>query len=140
MLHTPFGQVQVILNGTSVDYEMKELPNTLLWPDVNERYLIEVTHEEVATICCVVANDELAGEVESGENLEAISFYKEDLKLTIGTCADFPTTPGRYLANGIERTAAQKLLFCIYWIQPCTKDNDMQTWFGADPFHIGCDI
>ncbi|KGR79904.1 hypothetical protein, partial [Ureibacillus sinduriensis] len=73
-----------------------------------------------------------------------ISFYKKDIKLTIGVDCEFTDYPkyidfsGEYLSNGIQyvtfqKTADRKFSFGVCWIQPCTEENDTQTWFGADP-------
>ena len=43
-----------------------------------------------------------------------------------------------YLENGMAYqilpfTKTAKYLFGLSWIQPCNEQNDVQTWFGADP-------
>lgn len=64
-----------------------------------------------------------------GERYEAISFYENDIKLTIGVEGEFSDYPkhidysGDYLLNGIQygafqNTADRKFRFGICWIQP----------------------
>lgn len=43
-----------------------------------------------------------------------------------------------YLKNGIgyhvfPSTKSQELTFGLAWINECTDDNNVQTWYGADP-------
>lgn len=33
-----------------------------------------------------------------------------------------------------KTTSDRKLKFGVYWIQPCTDENEVQTWLGANPF------
>lgn len=72
------------------------------------------------------------------------AFYKNDIKLTIGVEGEFTDYQryidysGGYLSNGIQyvsfpTTAERKFVFGVCWIQPCTEENDTQTWFGANP-------
>lgn len=89
---------------------------------------------------------DIEGDNESGERLEAISFYVKDIKLTIGAEGEFYghiyqsygyDYNGDYLSNGIEyktykRTKDKMFKFGVCWIQPYTEENDVQTWYGAD--------
>lgn len=139
MLITPLGPIQIIVNNQIVDYSYTKLPNLdHFCPDVNGRYSIQVKEIDcISDIKCVLSSDSLDGDIASGERYESISFYKEDIKLTIGIAAEFlEQQPGMYIQNGIQITSNSPVLFCICWIQPCTKENDIQTYFGADPFFI----
>ncbi|MCT2535025.1 hypothetical protein NC661_02820 [Aquibacillus koreensis] len=94
--------------------------------------------------CCLPSID-VKGDIESGERLEAIAFYKGRIKLTIGIEASFGMEvedgydyTGNYLSNGIEcktnlYTEDQIFHFGVIWIEPYTQENDHQTWYGADP-------
>ena len=115
--------------------------------DVNGRYVIQYEYkgdQRYQEITCCIPSLDVKGFIESGERLEAISFYKNDVKLTIGAEGEFSDFPecidfsGNYLRNGIQyvthpTTADKKFKFGVCWIQPVTEENDTQTWFGADP-------
>lgn len=104
--------------------------------DVSSRFSITVNaFKETATIWCVIGNKSINGQPETGENFEAISFYKDDIKLTIGITADFSEQKGQLLENGIEITTAMPVQFGICWIQSVTDTNDVQAFFGADLFY-----
>lgn len=82
------------------------------------------------------------GDVESGERLEALSFYINGGKITIG--CEYDDFEGildyglSYISNGFEITIPAKakkqtLHFGAAWLSKCTEDNDVQTWFAGDP-------
>ncbi|MFC4408946.1 hypothetical protein ACFOZY_00710 [Chungangia koreensis] len=147
MLLTPLGAIKLFVNDKEVDFTAIKLDNLAFqYRDVNGRYLIqyeyksEYKNQEIK--CCIPVID-VKGHIESGERLEAIAFYKEDIKLTIGVEGEFHNPKysdytGEYLSNGIQyktnqTTVDRKLNFGVCWIQPVTEENDVQTWFGADP-------
>ena len=79
------------------------------------------------------------------ERLEAIAFYEQGGKLTIG-CEGWFGEPeeygydydGSYLSNGLEieitsHTKSKDFLFGVSWLDHCTDENEVQTWFAADP-------
>lgn len=80
--------------------------------------------------------------IESGENLELKSFYNEKAKLSIGTIGDIGCSTfdyeNEYLDDGVaylvlQKTKTEKFVFGVAWLNNCTEENDVQTWFGADP-------
>ncbi|WP_218244096.1 hypothetical protein, partial [Pseudomonas sp. 2995-3] len=70
-------------------------------------------------------------------------FYKNNVKLTIGAEGSFGMSTedgydydGTYLEDGItyqtfSSTKNKVFQFVVCWMNPCTDDNDAQTWFGA---------
>lgn len=151
MLVTPLGAIKLFINDEEVDFSAIKLNNIeRCCRDVNGRYLIQYEYKsEIKNqkIKCCIPSIDIMGEIESGERLDAISFYKDDIKLTIGVEGEFTDYPrdidysGDYLSNGIQyvtfqTTAERKFNFVVCWIQPCTEENDVQTWFGADPSYI----
>lgn len=151
MLDTPLGCIRLYVNEREIEYTAIKLdPIERLCPDVNGRYLIQYQYKKecgVQRIECTIPSIDLKGEPESGERLEAISFYKDEIKLTIGAEGEFcdPVYQylgcgcnGNYLSDGIEYETDEKTddrvsSFGVCWIQPCTSENDHQTWYGADP-------
>ncbi|CAM5194740.1 hypothetical protein UACE39S_02284 [Ureibacillus acetophenoni] len=147
MLLTPLGDIKLFVNNEEIEFTAIKLDTESHCPDVNGRYLIqykyksEFKNQEIK--CCIPTLD-VKGEIESGERLEAISFYKNDIKLTIGVEGEFTDFPnyidysGDYLSNGIQyvtfhNTSHRIFNFGVCWVQPLTEKNATQTWFGADP-------
>ena len=76
---------------------------------------------------------------------ETISFYNEHGKITLGCYASFGDYlnynldfDGSLCHDGIEvdifsSTKTQVYKFGVCWLDVCTKENEAQTWFGADP-------
>ena len=148
MLLTPLGAIKLFVNDEEVGFTAKKLDVGMHCQDVNGRYLIQYDYKSEIkknqVIKCCIPSIDVKGDSESGERLEAISFYQNDIKLTIGVDGEFSDFPkdidysGDYLNNGIHyetynTTANRKFYFGVCWIQPLTEENDVQTWFGADP-------
>lgn len=148
MLLTPVGAIKLFVNGKEIPFTAIKLNNSdLHCPDVNGRFLIQYEYKnefKKQKIKCCIPSLDVQGDPEGGERIEAISIYKNDLKLTIMVVGEFEDYPehldytGEYLSNGIQyetfqSTENQTFRFGICWIQPCTEENDFQTWFGADP-------
>lgn len=154
-LSTPFGEIAVLIDDVEIEYSFKELKPFSSCPDVNGRYIIEIDFEpdgEEHSISCMFSDyvKDIEVDFESGENLECCSFFIHDVKMSIGVVGDdwySPYTGKReskfdfdvdYLENGMAYhilpfTKTAKYLFGLSWIQPCNEQNDVQTWFGADP-------
>lgn len=80
-----------------------------------------------------------------------IAFCLDDIKMSIGLERDNWYSPDGirkseydydvdYLENGMAYlmfpfTKTERYLFGISWIMQVTKDNDAQTWYGADLFY-----
>ncbi|MEK5215477.1 hypothetical protein [Psychrobacillus sp. FSL H8-0487] len=151
MLLTPLGAIKLFVNDEEVGFTVIKLDLELHCRDVNGRYLIQYEYKSEMKdqeIKCCIPSIDVKGDVESGERLEAISFYRNDIKLTIGIVGEFVDGTnyidygGDYLSNGIQyvtypTTSDRKFYFGVCWIQPLTEENDNQTWFGADPTLMG---
>lgn len=89
MLITPFGKIEVSVDSKPIEYEFKMVQKDSLCKDVNSRYAIEVDFVPDGlehTISCRVLLSEPIKDAypEPGERLEMMSFYRDDLKLSIG--------------------------------------------------------
>lgn len=147
MLVTPLGAIKLFVNDEEVEFTAIKMDLDSRTPDVNARYLIQYDYEskmENQELKFCLHSIDVKGDIESGEGFEAISFYRNDIKLTIGIEGEFTDFPkysedsGNYLSNGIRyaphhSTGDRKFNFGVCWIQPLTEENDIQTWFGADP-------
>lgn len=148
MLSTPLGNIQLFVNNGEVAFTAIKLGDLHFSNSaIKGRYLIEYEYKsemkEQIIKCCIPTID-VDGDIESGERLEAISFYKDDVKLTIGVDCEFTDElaefdfSGEYVSNGIQyetfqTTADRTFRFGVCWIQPCNEENAHQSWFGADP-------
>lgn len=148
MLLTPLGPIKIFINDNEIEYTARKLETIdRRCPDVNGRYLIEYEYLKecgAQIIKCLIPSINIEGDIESGEGLEAIAFYKDNIKLTIGAEGEFHEYPqnidysGKYLDNGIQyetfQTTGDRIFkYGVSWIHPCSKENEIQAWFGADP-------
>lgn len=150
MLKTPFGNIRIYFDNKiqkNINI-VKGKKNCYLYPNVEYIYLLTYkynTDQLKHTLKCVLDNPKEKGFVESGEHLDAISFYINNGKITIGCKSDFGMPEnggfdydGTYLDNGLEifidsSTKSQNFIFAISWLIKCTDENDIQTWFASDP-------
>lgn len=146
MLNTPFGKIKVTLDGAAVPCVVRPVENARLFPDVSGAYLLEFAFEQDGMpheLCCYLDAPAPEAEPESGEDLEALSFRVGTGKLTLG-CVSW-TGPleeadygGAYLPSGFRLllrpdTKSGTFRFGAAWVEHCTAENDVQTWFAADP-------
>ena len=117
MLDTPFGPVRVFINS------FKPLPiMNHHFPNVDGRYqLIVEGLKKTSTVRCTIPTYTNTAHPETGENLEAVSFYQNGSKLTLGIQADFEKQRGKLLSNGLEIITNEPVKFSICWINDVTK-------------------
>ena len=148
-LDTPFGKIRVKLDGKPIcfPYEVHE-PSEGPFPDVDCTYRIGVEVQQDGkyhSLKLELSGEGAPGELEPGEMLEALSFYRNGGKITLGCYAAFGEMEeygldfnGQWDDNGIEvlifpSTRTHTYRFGVCWINTCTEETDVQTWFGADP-------
>lgn len=151
-LSTPFGSVELLLDDKPVIFNHRSIePNERLFPDVEAAHRLNydfVADGNAHTLSFKIKECILKGEPETGELLEAVSFYKDNNKITLGCTASFGDYKdynldydGTLCADGIEiyiatNTKSQTFKFGVCWIKECTDKNDEQTWYGADSSDI----
>ena len=134
------------------------IPATVLTaPITTEKISEKLPHNPTANIfvspnCPIIIWSTIEKEngIESGERLELKSFYRDNTKLSIGMEGDAGYYPdgtrsldvydydNDYMEDGVsylilEETKTTKYVFGVAWIEKVTAENDVQTWFGADP-------
>lgn len=157
MLETPLGDMEVLIDNVSTVCEAVKINLDKTCPNLTGRYCIKIKFipdgapHEIA--CCIkghVPTDR--DDIESGERLEIKSFYQERCKVSIGMEGDsgyYYEGPNlirldtydydnEYLENGVKYvilpfTTTSEYLFGIAWLDNVSEDNDVQTWYGADP-------
>lgn len=150
MLKTPFGNIEVLFDSKPANLliQKSQTLKDKLYPNIECAYLVSyeyISDYSEHLITCILERDNLNGEIESGEHLDAISFYIDSGKLTLGCKSDFGMPQegnfdydGRYLKNGLEiyitsNTKSQLFTFGVSWLKNVTADNEIQTWFASDP-------
>lgn len=152
-LLTPLGDISLVVDDISIEYEFQEIELSSSCSDVDGRYLIRCTFIPDGNphqIACVINNytSSIRDDIESGERLELKSFYSSDTKLSIGMIGESGYICGEriteydydceYKPNGVSyillpTTKTTEFWFGISWINNCTDENNIQTWYGADP-------
>ena len=160
-LQTPFGEIDIMIDGVAIPYEAKEGSRLEgLCPNVLGRYQISVTFvpdgKEHEISCTFSPSFPYNRGIESGEDLECQGFYGNDrVKMSIGLEGETEYTPDGqrvsdrfdydedYLENGmayliLEGTKTERYTFGIAWIDDvgwhdADDERDTETWFAADP-------
>jgi hypothetical protein len=152
MIITPAGEIEIFVDGGKISYIEESVRVFSLCEELDGRFCIRIKFNpdgDIHIISCCIANyipSEMDG-VESGENLELKSFYFDKSKVSLGMEADTGYVSGvridtydydsDYLENGVcyvvlPDTKTQEFVFGIAWLNNCTDENDLQTWFGTD--------
>lgn len=150
-LATPFGEIEIFIDNKEVEYDYIKIENDKTCENLNGRYLITIFFNPDRLehkITCRIKNykPSINDDIETGENLELKSFYSDNIKLSIGMvgnvrderiCSIF-NYDNNYLEDGVEyiifkTTNTNKYYFGIAWIENYTNENEVQTWYGADP-------
>lgn len=135
-LQTPFGEIVIWADGKPLTYKAVPKQNRY----ASECYRIFVPSEGYTEISCVLmARDaHLLGEHSSGEGYLCIEFIRDSKKLTIGMAVDeaaLPKYKSKVIENGLsygDITHIELLTFGIAWVYDHTE-NDVRTWYAADP-------
>ena len=93
MLITPLGEIEISIDNNPIEYIYKKIKYDKTCKDLNGRYLIIINfipdgreHTITCRIKSYTPSDK--DECETGENLELKSFYKENVKLSLGMEGD----------------------------------------------------
>ena len=150
MLLTPLGKIAIYFDGNPVEYAQVTAPaDPRLYPNVNGAFILKYYYqadEKEHTLRCIVENNKCVAHADTGERLVAVSIYTDTVKMTIGMEDDFGCLReynkydfgGLPLQNGLEvhidrYTKSHDFVFGVAWISPYTQENEVQTWFAADP-------
>ena len=156
MLTTPLGDIEIYIDNEKVEYAVKNIgASERLCPDVRGTCCLEISYEpdgKQHTISCKIKKYHASSrdEIKPGECLELKSFYRENTKLSIGMegeagyysdgtrATNTYDYDNDYMEDGVlyqimRDTKTTKFVFGIAWIDNVTAENDVQTWYGADP-------
>lgn len=154
MLCTPLGTIEVWIDNKPIPYKVEMLKYNASCANLEGRFSITVKikpdGQNHAIKCCIKNYKPSSMDaIESGERLVLKSFYSKECKLSIGIEGDtvylakgtriseYDYDHG-YLDDGVEfimlpSTETSIYKFGIAWIDNVNANNDIETWFGADP-------
>lgn len=156
MVLTPLGAIEITVDGVSIDYEARKVSCDNLCKDVTARYSIEVKFApdglEHSIACRLKSHVPLSDSYpEPGEHLELMSFFRDNIKLSIGIESESYYVGGKresdydydgeWLDDGVQycilrSTKTSKYIFGVSWIESDNLESneiEVQTWYGADP-------
>ena len=141
MLETPFGKVNIIVDGVAIHYEAK--PFDFIKPPVKDRpiagcYRIHIPAENHRSIQCVLNLEEKNIDVSgsSGECYLCREFCAGTTMLAIGIEDENPAVESVRVENGMEYRIGEKVdevVFGIAWATDYAGIDDVRVWFAADP-------
>jgi len=154
MITTPLGNIEIYIDNKHVCYNAVMCNNDKMCMSLNGRYKLCIGYSpdgKSHEIVCVIKNYKPSKQdgIECGERLELKSFYYKASKLSIGMEGDSGYLPdgtriseydydNEYVNNGVKyvvfpETKTKVYVFGIAWIDEVNDENDVQTWYGADP-------
>ena len=141
MLKTPFGKVNIIVDGVAIHYEAK--PFDYIKPPVKDKpiagcYRIHITAENHRSIQCVLEleNEKVEVSSSSGERYVCKEFEYGTTMLAIGVEDENPAFELERLENGMEyrmNSPVEEVVFGIAWTTDYKGTDDVRVWFAADP-------
>ena len=145
MLKTNIGDINILVNGQTIDCSISRLSNEGNNFKVDGRFHImldNIPNEEETVIDCILQNRNsvpFSVYAEPGEDLALISFIINNRKLSIGVQGDIPGVFYDYLNDRLriritKNASISRLDIYAAWI---SMDNiekeEIYTWFAADP-------
>lgn len=154
MIHTPLGEIEVKVDGEEANCVLRKLSVDEHCPELDGRYAILVDdivdRYEHTVSCCIKRYRKTKNDfIEPGERLDLKTFCKGSVRLSIGMFSDIQDEWGEsadpagnywteYLNNGVQYhlvpgKSHTVLPFGVAWLDHGNQENDVQTWYGADP-------
>ena len=141
MLETPFGKINIIVDGVAIHYEAK--PFDFRKSPVKDRpiagcYRIHISAENHRSIQCVLEleNEKVEVSSSSGECYVCKEFEYGTTMLAIGAEDENRAFELERLENGMEyriNSTVEEVVFGIAWATDYEGTNDVRVWFAADP-------
>lgn len=141
MLETPFGKINILVDGVAIHYEATSFD--YIKPPVKDKpitgcYRIHVSVENAKSIQCVLGlksqNVDISGS--SGERYLCREFTYGSTMLAIGIEDENTAFEFKRVENGVEyciNTRIDKVVFGIAWATNYEGADDVRVWFAADP-------
>ena len=141
MLQTPFGKINIVVDGVSIHYEAKTFD--YIKPPVKDKpiagcFRIHIPVETHHSIQCVLdlegKNVDVSGS--SGERYLCREFCAGTTMLAIGMEDENPAFESVRVENGMEcciNGGIDEVVFGIAWATDYEGTDDVRVWFAADP-------
>lgn len=159
LFSTPLGDIEIRIDGRLAHFNGCSIKKDGTCADVAGRYALCVdfkpdglSHSITCKILGHIVDEK--DEIETGEWLELKSFYKDNIKLSIGMEGDVGYIGNErvseydydndYFDDGVSyeilpETKTEIFVFGISWIEGIdTPERDCQTWYGADVKGLKC--
>lgn len=145
MLRTPIGKLKILLNNDEIGYKEKKLLTKTKNFTVDKRVQIEfapniqLSNENIIKFIFVNNGDvAIKSCIETGEDLQLISFYYKNFKVSLGM-NELQSVKYTYLENGIQLEIMSSLIISeiktiVAWLEMQDAElEDVFTWYAADP-------
>ena len=141
MLQTPFGKINILVDGVATNYEAR--PFEYIKPPVKDKpiagcYRVHIPVENYRSIQCVLNLESEKVDVSgsSGERYLCREFVDGNIMLAIGIEDENPAFESGRVKNGMEYRIAdgvKEVVFGIAWATDYEGTDDVRVWFAADP-------
>jgi len=141
MLVTPFGKLNILVDGVAIDFEAK--PFDYIKPPVKDKpiagcYRIHIPVGKCQSIQCVLELEDEKIDVSgsSGERYLCREFIDGTIMLAIGAEDENPAFETGRVKNGMEYLVDDRIaevVFGIAWATDYEGTDDVRVWFAADP-------
>ena len=141
MLETPFGKINILVDGVAIQYEAR--PFDYIKPPVKDKpiagcYRIHIPVKNYCSVQCFLEseNEKIEVSSSSGERYVCKEFEYETIMLAIGVEDENPAFEIERLENGMEyrmNTRVDEVVFGIAWATDYEGTDVVRIWFAADP-------
>ena len=141
MLQTPFGKINIIVDGVAICYEAR--PFDYIKPPVKDNpiagcYRIHIPVGNSSCIECALDLEDATVEVSgsSGERFLCKEYLKGSIMLAIGVEDENAAFDSERVESGIQyrfNTRVDEVVFGIAWAMDYKGTDDVRVWFAADP-------
>ena len=141
MLQTPFGQINILVDGVDIRYEA--IPFDYIKPPVKDKplagcYRIHISVGNCRSIQCILEleNENIDVSGSSGERYLCKEFEAGTTMLAIGGEDENPAFESEQIKNGMEYRIVNKIdevVFGVAWAIDYEGIDDVRVWFAADP-------
>ena len=141
MLQTPFGKINILVDGVAIPYEA--IPFDYINPPVKDKpiagcYRIYILVESYHFIQCILEleNENIDVSGSSEECYMCKEFEYSTTMLAIGGEDENPAFESEQIKNGMEYRIINKVdevVFGIAWAIDYEGIDDVRVWFAADP-------
>lgn len=141
MLQTPFGKINILVDGIAIEYEATSFD--YIKPPVKDKpiagcYRIHIPVEKYRSIQCVLELKKESVDVSgsSGERYLCREFVDGATMLAIGIEDENPAFESKRVKNGMEyriNGTVEAVVFGVAWATDYEGTEDVRVWFAADP-------